>query len=394
MRNTAAALAAIALLALVVLAVVNCTKSDPVAGTGTEIQLSANPADIDLRTGTKSTITATVFNMSGTVQSGVALLFSTDTGRMESGGQRVKTNSSGVARDVLIVGSNDDGQTAKVTVRSGPQKADISVGVGNANKPPQAKFTAQPLVGHVNQPVTFDGSQSRDPNGDQTIEKMVWTLTSDNPDPSIPPDLQANCTRAGNKETCTFTRDPQQGLQTEMVRSFAYGQILTVSLDVFDDKGLDDTFTLSGIEIDWNTPPVANAGPDITTEGCRGFLVSAGQSSDPDGAIVRYDWDMGDGAQYLNRTSPQASHAYQCYAQCGNPPVPGPGCTYTVTLTVYDNGAPTAPGYTCDGSTHLCGGTATGTQSLTGIDTLKATVLAPISGTMCDCICGAGNTCP
>ena len=315
-------------------------------------------------------------------------------GRMESGGQRVKTNSSGVARDVLIVGSNDDGQTAKVTVRSGPQKADISVGVGNANKPPQAKFTAQPLVGYVNQPVTFDGSQSRDPNGDQTIEKMVWTLTSDNPDPSIPPDLQANCTRAGNKETCTFTRDPVQGLQTEMVRSFAYGQILTVSLDVFDDKGLDDTFTLSGIEIDWNTPPVANAGPDITTEGCRGFLVSAGQSSDPDGAIVRYDWDMGDGAQYLNRTSAQASHAYQCYAVCGNPPVAGPGCSYTVTLTVYDNGAPTAPGYTCDGSTHLCGGTPSGTQSLTGIDTLKATVLAPISGTMCDCICGAGNTCP
>jgi PKD repeat protein len=54
----------------------------------------------------------------------------------------------------------------------------------------------------------------------------------------------------------------------------------------------------------------------------------ATDSYDPDGYIIRYEWDFGDG-DYVNETNPTTTHAYKTEG------------TYTATLTVIDNATAT-----------------------------------------------------
>ena len=71
-----------------------------------------------------------------------------------------------------------------------------------------------------------------------------------------------------------------------------------------------------------NQPPVAR----ITTASCTGVTCSfdGGQSSDPDGTVVAYSWDFGDGSPL--GSGPTPTHKYAA-----------PGGNFTVTLTVTDN---------------------------------------------------------
>jgi PKD repeat protein len=79
--------------------------------------------------------------------------------------------------------------------------------------------------------------------------------------------------------------------------------------------------------IAWNLPPVANAGGDRTvTEGTLSLFNASG-SSDPDGSIVSYSWDFGDGN---TDTGVSVQHAY------------GDDGTYYLTLTIEDDGGLTA----------------------------------------------------
>jgi outer membrane protein assembly factor BamB/Mg-chelatase subunit ChlD len=72
-----------------------------------------------------------------------------------------------------------------------------------------------------------------------------------------------------------------------------------------------------------NQPPVANADPDKTVfEGDIVYFDSSG-SYDPDGTIVNYDWNFGDGSPHSNMENPRHIFNY-----AGN---------YTVTLTVTDD---------------------------------------------------------
>ncbi|UCG70112.1 MAG: right-handed parallel beta-helix repeat-containing protein [Thermoplasmata archaeon] len=72
-----------------------------------------------------------------------------------------------------------------------------------------------------------------------------------------------------------------------------------------------------------NQPPVAEAGPDqVVYEGHIVQFDGSG-SNDPDGTIVTYDWDFGDGSPHGSGVNP--THTYN---STGN---------YTVTLTVVDN---------------------------------------------------------
>jgi serine protease len=72
-----------------------------------------------------------------------------------------------------------------------------------------------------------------------------------------------------------------------------------------------------------NKRPVANAGPDQSAYVGDTVNFNASGSSDPDGSIVSYAWNFGDGATGSGVT---ATHAY---SSAGN---------YTVTLNVTDNG--------------------------------------------------------
>jgi PKD repeat protein len=71
-----------------------------------------------------------------------------------------------------------------------------------------------------------------------------------------------------------------------------------------------------------NQPPVANAGPDQTVQVGQSVNFSGSGSYDPDGSIVQYSWNFGDGSTGTGVTT---SHTYTTSG------------TYTVTLTVTDN---------------------------------------------------------
>ena len=90
--------------------------------------------------------------------------------------------------------------------------------------------------------------------------------------------------------------------------------------------------------LDENEPPAANAGEDQTVIVGRTLTLDGSASSDEDGEIVSYDWDLGDG-----ETGDAAGIEYT-YESAGE---------YTVTLTVTDDG------------------------DETGEDTLTVTVLLP-----------------
>ena len=76
-----------------------------------------------------------------------------------------------------------------------------------------------------------------------------------------------------------------------------------------------------------NQPPVANAGPDQVADEGSAVRFDGSLSSDPDGTIVSFAWNFGDGATASGIT---VSHPY---ADNG---------IYTVTLTVTDNNGATA----------------------------------------------------
>jgi DNA-binding beta-propeller fold protein YncE len=96
-----------------------------------------------------------------------------------------------------------------------------------------------------------------------------------------------------------------------------------------------------GVVVSPNQAPVASF---AAAPGSAGSLTQfdASGAADPDGTIVRYDWDFGDGTQLLDG-GPSPQHRYD-----------RPG-TYTVTLVVTDNeGASTTTIFT--GGTLLAGG--------------------------------------
>lgn len=114
-----------------------------------------------------------------------------------------------------------------------------------------------------------------------------------------------------------------------------------VTLTVRDDGGVANSVSTDALDAVVNAPPIAAAGPDRHVAIGEVINFDAGASTDPDGALVQYRWDFGDGAtgdgqvvQYAYRTSG----------------------TYPVTLTVHDN---------------------SGTETKTGSDRLMVVVNEP-----------------
>jgi PKD repeat protein len=169
---------------------------------------------------------------------------------------------------------------------------------GGANQPPTASFTATPSSGDAPLDVAFDGSASSDTDG--TIASYDWDFGDGTSSTAVSP-------------------------------SHTYGSAgdFTVTLTVTDNDGATDS---ASTLIQVTTPPAPNQPPtasftatpssgdaplDVTFDGSA--------SSDPDGSIVSYDWDFGDGSV---GTGVNPSYTY---TDVGN---------YTVTLTVTDDGIP------------------------------------------------------
>jgi PKD repeat protein len=172
--------------------------------------------------------------------------------------------------------------TIEVTVLDVPNVAPVAAAGGDK--------TVE--VGSV---VTFDGSASRDPDG--AIVAYEW-------------DFGDGIKAAGGRQTHTYWTPGRY----------------TAKLTVQDNSGRDndrntDTIEVTVLDVP-NVPPIASAGDDRTAVVGEIITFDGSASRDPDGNIVTYRWDFGNGASASGKV---ARYAYQ---QTG---------TYTVTLTVTDD---------------------------------------------------------
>ncbi|HEY3834026.1 MAG TPA: PKD domain-containing protein [Acidimicrobiia bacterium] len=138
-----------------------------------------------------------------------------------------------------------------------------------------------------------------------------------------PTTLQAKAWVAGTTEPGTWTltaTDSEPTLQVAGnpgVRTYLGGSATNQPTFQFDN------FTVTNLDSTTNQPPTASFTASCPTMTCS---FNAGGSSDPDGSIVSYAWNYGDGS---TDTGVSTSHTYTST---------GP---FTVTLTVTDNdGAP------------------------------------------------------
>jgi PKD repeat protein len=154
-----------------------------------------------------------------------------------------------------------------------------------------------PASGLVGETLTFDGSGSSDPDG--AITAYAWDFG-----------------------------DGTSASGPAVQHSYAAPGTYTVVLTVTDEGGLSGQASWS-VVIEQPTPtPVPNqppvaviAAPPQTQVGIL-LTLNGGSSVDPDGSIVQYAWNFGDGSAWNGVT------VNKVYTQTG---------VYTITLTVTDN---------------------------------------------------------
>ncbi len=332
---------------LVALTATGCEDDGIAADVDWVIDVSASPAShpiiADPAVGADSQILIYVYNENGQPQPGISVTCATSAGTLASGGQRLtETNSLGFTQDSLNTSS-----TAKVRCQSGSAFGEVDVTIGETNNRPAAAISILPQnEAKPGATVTFSGAQSSDLDG--RIVEYRWSLLSTNPDPG-----------RDNPEILTFGEG-----QDSFTRVFQNVQDLEVSLTVTDDLGAPSSPpAVENYRIVANLNPIADAGPGQT-----GFVtgtapnlfciatVSGCGSRDPDGTIVTYRWNWGDGRpEDFNSSSCQQDHTFQ--------PASLPA-TYTVTLTVYDNGDGTCGPRGPSGDTCTTRGEATDTTTV------------------------------
>jgi PKD repeat protein len=168
------------------------------------------------------------------------------------------------------------------------------------NKAPFARFTFSPKEPKVGESVTFDASQSSDPDG--KIISYFWDFA--------------------DGETA-------QGVTT--THAFKKAGEYDVILQVTDDRGANTTLAKTVRVVPPNQPPVAiftveplepTANQEVTFD--------ASAAADPDGTIVSYSWDFGDATTGQGKT---VTHRYKAAG------------TYKVTLTVTDDKGATSSAF-------------------------------------------------
>ncbi len=160
------------------------------------------------------------------------------------------------------------------------------------NHPPKAD-AGPDAVAAPGEKVLFDASASQDPDG--KLIAYYWEFGDGNRDKGI-----------------------------QVSHAFRRSGVFISTLRVEDDSGTLCNFATDEREIWINTPPAVSVGKDRIASVGESLEFSGKNSSDSDGKIVSYEWDMGDGTLTSGLT---VTHAYQ---------TPG---TYTVTLTVTDDSA-------------------------------------------------------
>ncbi|MCP4216618.1 MAG: PKD domain-containing protein [bacterium] len=185
--------------------------------------------------------------------------------------------------------------TVRLTVTDNDNNEGTDIGtivIGNGEAPP-ASFTINPTSGNINDTISFDASNSTDPDG--TIATYDWAFGD-------------GATYSGTDATATH----------EYTATGNY----TVSLTVTDNDNNEGTDT-EAIVIGNGEAPTALFSINPTSGKINDTInFDAGASYDSDGTIASYAWTYGDGD---TDTGVAPDHIYT---------TPG---NYTVNLTVTDN---------------------------------------------------------
>jgi len=158
------------------------------------------------------------------------------------------------------------------------------------NRPPVADLSTSAAILDKEETVTFNASGSYDPDG--IIVSYSWDF--------------------GDGNTATGV---------EVDHAYEDDGVYTVTLTVIDDD--DATGSATATKNVLNRPPIASFTENATiVSKDEAIHFDASESHDPDGTIVNYLWDFGDGNTTTGVTSDHA------YSEDGN---------YTVTLNVTDD---------------------------------------------------------
>jgi PKD repeat protein len=188
---------------------------------------------------------------------------------------------------VTLTVTDNDGLTGTDTTTA-------TINPAGGNTPPVANANG-PYSGTEGAAVQFSSMGSSDPDG--SISVYAWDFGD------------GNTSSAANP-----------------AHSYVAAGTYTVTLTVTDNSGdsaVDSTSAaIEAVVV--NMPPSANAGGPYSGSVGESVSFDASASADPDGVIVRYDWDFGDGATVAD-AGPTPTHIF---AAAGD---------YTVTLTVTDD---------------------------------------------------------
>jgi PKD repeat protein len=335
------------------------------------LSLSADPQILPVAGGT-STIKIMAYDGNLNTLANIPITLSTDAGQLNSGGNVIYTNANGEARDTL-----QTNETAVVTATCGDVSANITISV-EVNEKPTASFISSPANPLVGQTVYFDASGSSDPDG--SIVGYQWNLGDGSTASGVSINHQytnagtytiqlvvtdndgktgstdKSLTVANNQNpTASFVYSPTNPTTDENIYFDASsstdpdGDIVSYQWNFGDGSTAEGvsvnhkyadagTFTVS-LKVTDNTGNTSSANKNLTVSGNQSptalfvysptspkpgenIFFNASNSSDPDGTIVKFQWDMGDGA---NRSGAEITHRY---SNAG---------TYNVLLIVTDN---------------------------------------------------------
>lgn len=250
-----------------------------------------------------STIRVTAYDEALNTLPNIAVILSTDAGELNSKGNPLITGANGKVEDLL-----NTQVTAQVSAACGDVTAGITVTV-ETNQPPIASFVYSPNTPGVEETVYFNAAASTDSDG--TIVSYEW-------------DFGDGSTGTGQKTEHRYNK------------AGAYAVVLVVR----DNSGNHGTAN-QAVTVQAGSDPTASfeyspANPVVNQD----IHFDASASSDPDGTIQSYSWNLGDGSTASGRT---ITHRYAGAGQ------------YTVVLVVTDNSGNTG---TTDKSITVTGGQA------------------------------------
>ena len=162
---------------------------------------------------------------------------------------------------------------------------------------PTANFTYSPDSPSPSDTITFDASNSSDPDG--TVSTFKWDWDDD-----------------GNFEDTTSS--------ATINHNFATAGNYSVTLQVVDNESATDNITKT-VSVATQPPTADFTYSPIFPDPGESITFDASASSDPDGSIAYYEWDWdGDGVYETNTTNPTTNHNFA-------------NGIYNVTLRVTDN---------------------------------------------------------